>query len=96
LGPAEAIDPAYIRHLAALTCDHRRADVVRNLMVDAADAASPRAAGSRKGRAEGLCGDFITEASRLYGDALTHQTEEITGRWALRDGRAMRLASTRE
>jgi len=26
-----------------------------------------------------LYGDFITEASRLYGDALTHQTEEITG-----------------
>jgi hypothetical protein len=28
---------------------------------------------------EALYSDFIAEASRLYGDALTHQTEEITG-----------------
>jgi hypothetical protein len=28
---------------------------------------------------EALYGDFIAEASRLYGDALTHQTEDITG-----------------
>jgi hypothetical protein len=26
-----------------------------------------------------LYGDFITEASRLFGDALSHQTEEIIG-----------------
>jgi hypothetical protein len=28
---------------------------------------------------EALYNDFIAEAARLYGDALTHQTEEITG-----------------
>ena len=34
---------------------------------------------AEKAKLEALYGDFITEASRLYGDALTHQTEEITG-----------------
>src|SRR5690242_9867830 len=34
---------------------------------------------AERAKLETLYSDFITEASRLYGDALTHQTEEITG-----------------
>jgi hypothetical protein len=34
---------------------------------------------AEKAKLETLYNDFIAEASRLYGDALTHQTEEITG-----------------
>jgi hypothetical protein len=32
-----------------------------------------------KAKLEALYSDFIAEAARLFGDALTHQTEEITG-----------------
>ena len=34
---------------------------------------------SERAELKALYSDFITEASRLYGEALTHQTEEITG-----------------
>ena len=34
---------------------------------------------AERAKLEALYSDFITEAARLYGDALTHQTEEITG-----------------
>lgn len=34
---------------------------------------------AERAKLETLYSDFIAEASRLYGDALTHQTEEITG-----------------
>jgi hypothetical protein len=34
---------------------------------------------AEKAKLEALYNDFIAEAARLYGDALTHQTEEITG-----------------
>jgi hypothetical protein len=34
---------------------------------------------AERAKLEALYSDFIAEASRLYGDALTHQTEEITG-----------------
>ena len=33
---------------------------------------------AEKAKLEALYNDFIAEAARLYGDALTHQTEEIT------------------
>ena len=33
---------------------------------------------AEKAKLEALYNDFISEAARLYGDALTHQTEEIT------------------
>ena len=60
-------------------CGHRRANVVRNLVVDAADALRHAQREAERAELKALYGDFITEASRLYGDALTHQTEEITG-----------------
>ena len=34
---------------------------------------------AEKAKLEALYNDFIAEAARLRGDALTHQTEEITG-----------------
>ena len=33
---------------------------------------------AEKSKLEALYSDFIAEAARLFGDALTHQTEEIT------------------
>ena len=34
---------------------------------------------AEKAKLEALYSDFIAEAARRYGDALTHQTEEVTG-----------------
>ena len=34
---------------------------------------------AEKAKLEALYGDFIAEAARLFGDALTHQTEDVTG-----------------
>jgi len=34
---------------------------------------------AEKAKPETLYSDLIAEAARLFGDALTHQTEEITG-----------------
>jgi hypothetical protein len=34
---------------------------------------------AEEAKLEALYSDFIAEASRLFGDALTHRTEEITG-----------------
>ena len=34
---------------------------------------------AEKAKLEALYSDFIKEASRLLGDALTHQTEDVTG-----------------
>ncbi len=33
---------------------------------------------AEKAKLEALYGDFIAEAARLFGDAMTHQTEDIT------------------
>ena len=74
------LDPAYISALAALT-----GAAIGGLTSFATSWLTQRTqlrhAQREAERAElkALYGDFITEASRLYGDALTHQTEEITG-----------------
>ena len=73
------LDPAYISALAALT-----GAAIGGLTSFATSWLTQRTqlrhAQREAERAElkALYGDFITEASRLYGDALTHQTEEIT------------------
>jgi hypothetical protein len=57
--------------------DHRRPDVVWNLFVHAAGAASGCASRTRKGKLEALYSDFIEEAARLLGDSLTRQTDDV-------------------
>ena len=59
---------------------------------------------AEKAKLEALYSDFIAEAARVYGDALTHQTEEITalvqlyamvGRMRLVSDRAVVVAAMR-
>jgi hypothetical protein len=62
------MDAAYISALSALGRSRdRRTAIVWELVADTADAASLLAAGSNQGQA----------ASRLYGDALGHQKDEV-------------------
>jgi hypothetical protein len=74
------LDPAYISALAALT-----GAAIGGLTSFATSWLTQRTQlrhaqrEAEKAELKALYGDFITEASRLYGDALTHQTEEITG-----------------
>jgi hypothetical protein len=59
---------------------------------------------AEKAKLEALYGEFIAEAARLFGDAMTHQTEDITnlvrlyamvGRMRLVSGRAVVDAAVR-
>jgi hypothetical protein len=91
------MNPAYISGIRRPGGrDHRRADVSRNLLVHAAGAASKRGSRSQEGQAGGALQRLIAEASRLFVDALTHQTEDPTNMLPLYAlvGR-MRLVSSR-
>ncbi len=59
---------------------------------------------AERAKLESLYSDFIAEAARLYGDALTHQSEDVTrlvqlfamvGRMRLMSDRAVVVAATR-
>jgi hypothetical protein len=74
------LDPAYISALSALA-----GATIGGLTSFATSWSTQRAQlrhahrEAEKAKLEALYSDFITEASRLLGEALTHQTEEITG-----------------
>ena len=59
--------------------DDRRIDVVRHFVDDEQTQLRHAHREAERAKLETLYSDFIAEASRLYGEALTRQTEEITG-----------------
>ncbi len=74
------MDPAYISALSALA-----GATIGGLTSFATSWTTQRAQlrhahrEAERAKLEALYSDFVAEAARLYGDALTHQTEEIIG-----------------